>query len=268
MYTSIPILYLREIIEDSLMNNLVDTQQIQEILKIYDLITSQNYLSHVDDILHQNDGLAMGAPSSAILSEVFLQYIEEIFITDILIQNKIIGYFHYVDDTLIIYDQTITNINKVLNEFNQIYQNLQYTMELEENGKINFLDLTISRTNQTIKFNIFQKPTFTDTIIPYNSCHPTEHKFASLTYLTNRVNTYQLNQKAKNNEIITIQNILHNNGFPLYYIDNFMVKQKQLKLKPTSTLNKDKKWFSFTFFGKETYHISKIFRQKGLQVTF
>jgi hypothetical protein len=108
MYTSIPILHLREIIENSLMNNLVDTQQIQEILKIYDLVTSQNYFSHVDGILHQNDGLAMGAPSSAILSEVFLQYIEEIFITDILIQNKIIGYFRYVDDTLIIYDQIMT----------------------------------------------------------------------------------------------------------------------------------------------------------------
>jgi hypothetical protein len=194
------------------MNNLVDIQQIQEILKIYDHTTSQNYFSHVDDILHQNDGLAMGAPSSAILCEVFLQYIEEIFITDILIQNKIKGYFRYVDDTLIMYDQTITNINTVLNEFNQIHHNLQYTLELEENGKINFLDHTISRTNQTVAFNIFRKPTFTDTIIPYNSCHPTEHKFASLRYLTNRVNTYQLNHEAKNNEIITIQNILHNNG--------------------------------------------------------
>jgi hypothetical protein len=113
------------------MNNLVDTQPTQEILKIYNLITRQNYFSHVDGILHQNDGLAVGAPSAAILSQVLLQYIEEIFITDILIQNKIIGYSRYVDDTLIIYDQTITNINKVLNEFNQIYRNLQYTMELE-----------------------------------------------------------------------------------------------------------------------------------------
>jgi hypothetical protein len=72
----------------------------------------------------------MGTPSSATLSEIFLQYIEENFIIDILINNKILGYFRYVDDTLMAYDQSVTDISSVLNEFNQIHQNLQHTIEL------------------------------------------------------------------------------------------------------------------------------------------
>jgi hypothetical protein len=77
-------------------------------------------------------------------------------------------------------------------------------MELENNQKINLLDVTRSRTNNTFEFNILRKPTYTDIIIPYNSCHPTEHKFAALRYFINRLNTYQLNLTEKNNERLFI----------------------------------------------------------------
>jgi hypothetical protein len=36
-------------------------------------------------------------------------------------------------------------------------------------------------------FNIYRKPTATDTIIPNDSCHPSEHKLAAIRYLTNRL---------------------------------------------------------------------------------
>jgi hypothetical protein len=74
MYTNIPTRYLRSIIEKSIMTNLNETcrtQQVQEILTIYDLVTKQNYFSHNDIFWQQKEGLAMGAPSSAILSEIF-----------------------------------------------------------------------------------------------------------------------------------------------------------------------------------------------------
>jgi hypothetical protein len=99
-------------------------------------------------------------------------------------------------------------------------------MEPEDKKKINFLDSTISRTNNTLGFNIFRKPAYTDIIIPYKSCHPTEHKFASLRYFINCLNTYQLNPIEKNNERLIIQNIAYNNGFALDIVDNLM-KNKQ-----------------------------------------
>jgi hypothetical protein len=176
MYTNICAMYLRDIMENSLKLNSMEIRQTLEMLKIYDLLINKNYFSHEVNILHQNEGLAMGAPSSATLLEIFLQYIEENFIIDILIDNKILGYFRCVDDTFIAYDQSVTDINSVSNEFNQIHQNLQYTIELEENKKINFLDLTVFRINKIVEFNIYQKLTYTDAVIRYNPCHPSEHK--------------------------------------------------------------------------------------------
>jgi len=45
----------------------------------------------------------MGAPTSSILSEIYLQYLENTEIFDILLKHHIIGYFRYVDDILIVY---------------------------------------------------------------------------------------------------------------------------------------------------------------------
>jgi hypothetical protein len=56
--------------------SLLDPHIRQGLLTWYDTITRQNYLTNKGNIIIQKDILAMGAPSSSILSESFLQYIE------------------------------------------------------------------------------------------------------------------------------------------------------------------------------------------------
>jgi len=55
------------------------------------------------------------------------------------------GYIRYVDDVLIICKEDQTNINEVLDQFNNITPGLNLKLEHEQNNKINVLDLTISR---------------------------------------------------------------------------------------------------------------------------
>ncbi|GFG38459.1 hypothetical protein Cfor_11207 [Coptotermes formosanus] len=201
----------------------------------------------------------MGAPSSAILSEFFLQYIESNQIINILTKNKILGYFRHADDILILYDHTSTD-NNLLNEFNQIHQNLIYTLEPENNCQIKFLDVTISRANEELKFNIYRKPTYTDTIIPYSSYHPTQQKLAALRYFSNRLNSYPLEQEERDKEKTIIQNIAHNNGFPSHITNKFINKPPpQITNTIPKTKNKNnKKWATLTYVGKETYHIQNL----------
>jgi hypothetical protein len=42
-----------------------------------------------------------------------------------------------------------------------------------------------------------RKPTSTDIIIPKHSCHPPEHKAAAINFLTNRRDTYCLDNETK-----------------------------------------------------------------------
>jgi hypothetical protein len=60
-----------EIITNTLGRNLTEPQAKQELLNWHDLITKQNYFSNREKILIQQDGLAMGAPTSGLIAEFF-----------------------------------------------------------------------------------------------------------------------------------------------------------------------------------------------------
>jgi hypothetical protein len=114
---------------------------------------------------------------------------------------------------------------------------------MEEKKTINYLDLTIHRTPSNWKIAIYRKPTFTDTIIPYMSNHPSQHKQAAGTVLYNRLHTNDLQPVEFIQEENTIQNILYNNSFPIQPHKPYHPKpqkQRQTTHKPTQ------KWATFT----------------------
>jgi hypothetical protein len=204
----------------------------------------------------------MGAPSSAILAEIYLQYIKSDNIYDILQNHKIIGYFRYVDDILLIYSEEITNINLTLQEFNSIHPKLIFTVEKEQTNKINFLDITIQRTENKLTYGISRKATATDTIIHNKSCHPTQHKMSAINYMSNRLNTYPVNKCEKNAERDTIKHILQQNHYQI----NNSIKQKLNKGNPTNQ-NPQKenkqakhKWATFTYFGHKITKVTNVFK--------
>ena len=147
----------------------------------------------------------MGAPSSSILSEVYLQFLENTQIYNILLQHQIVGYFRYVDDILIVYNNNNTEIHnnnteihKVLDQFNNISPTLTFTIEKEQNKCISFLDISICN-NQKISFNVYRKPTTTDIIIPkIQTILPNinKQKFDIL-LLTNNISTQQHEQRKR-----------------------------------------------------------------------
>jgi hypothetical protein len=87
---------------------------------------------------------------------------------------------------------------------------------METNSTINYLDITIHKTPTGWRTFIYRKPTFTDTIIPYTSSHPTQHKYTAIKFLYNRLNTYNLLREDYSQEENIIHNIMHNNSFPIH----------------------------------------------------
>jgi hypothetical protein len=168
-----------------------------EINNLLMIILEQNYVEHNGKWFKQNVGLAMGAPTSAILTEVFIQYLEHTIIFDILMKHQIIDYYRYADDILIIYNSHKTNIENTLYEFNNIHPNIKFTIEKEVNNTINFLDLSINKADNNLQLGIYRKPTTTDSIIHNDSCHPLEHKRAAINFLINRLNQYSLTHNNK-----------------------------------------------------------------------
>jgi hypothetical protein len=69
--------YVVSCVLDNLLNsNNTDPPIKSELLHWYEIITRQIYFQHNDKTITPIEGLEMGAPSSSIISELFLQHIE------------------------------------------------------------------------------------------------------------------------------------------------------------------------------------------------
>jgi hypothetical protein len=203
----------------------------------------------------------MGAPTSAILAEIYIQYLEHNIIASILQKYKIVNYFRYVDDILIIYNTQTTDIHDTLDEFNTINPKLKFTIEKQQDNTINYLDLTILNHNGSLDCSIYRKPTATDTIIHSTSCHPYEHKRAAISYLTNRLNSYKLSEKSKKQEQAIVKTILRNNGY------DTNINMNNEPKKPVSN-NARNKYAVFTYTDPAIRMITKVFKNTEVKVAF
>jgi hypothetical protein len=112
--------------------------------------------------------------------------------------------------------------------------------------------------------SIYRKPSFTDTIIPYSSNHPTQQKYAAVIFLYNRLNTYQLHKEENSQEENAIHNILYNSSFPIRPQKPKIPLLNQRQSSPNLT----HKWTVLTYIGRETTYISNIFKHSDIKIAY
>jgi transposase-like protein len=262
MYPNIPTDELIPIIQHMSTHNHLDTNITQHLLTLTSTILAQNYFTFQDTYYLQTTGLAMGAPTSALLSEIYLQYFEHTVLINALVRFNILQHYRYVDDIIVLYDDTTTDIFDVYDHINTLSPTLKFTLELETQHQLNFLDLTLRNQNGTINFNIYRKPVTTDIIIPATSSHPPAQKHAAIRYLTNRLRDYNLNTENTISEQHVIQQILTNNGYNISILNRLHHKKQT----PDTTIQKTS-WAKFTYYGKYTYHITKHLKKTPLRIS-
>ncbi|PNF26379.1 hypothetical protein B7P43_G17880 [Cryptotermes secundus] len=108
-----------------------------------------------------------------------------------------------------------------------------------------------------------------------DSCHPHEHKIYGIKYLIDRVNNYPITRVAKDNEIETINNILVNNKYNTDIITKLTTNSRKQNTAKKQNITEDSeeqktktKWATFTYIGKETRNITKLFRDTKLKIAF
>jgi len=76
-------------------------------------VLSQNYFMFQNQIYQPEKEVSMGSPISSTIAEIFLQYLENIHIKQLLNTKNIILYTRYVDDILIICNTTPTGTDQI-----------------------------------------------------------------------------------------------------------------------------------------------------------
>ena len=77
-------------------------------------------------------------------------------------------WLRYVDDVFAVINKN--SEEEILSLLNTKHTNIKFTMEMESDGKLPFLDLLLMRERQGITFYIFRKPTDAPLCIP-RECH-------------------------------------------------------------------------------------------------
>jgi hypothetical protein len=89
-----------------------------------------------------------------------------------------------------------------------------------------------------------------------------------INYLINRINTYPITKQRHDTEIHIVDHLLKANGYnrlkTVELIQENKVKQAQLK---TNNQNHEK-WANFTYIGKETRYITKLFKEYKVNIAF
>ena len=126
-----------------------------------EVILKQNYFIFKDRYFIQEEGLAMGSHLSGLLSDVYLNHYENTYLLsdNNKLHNQIIFYTRYVDDTFIVFNGTLRQIDNLKQYLNSVNKHTQFTGETEADSKLNFLDLTVIKTNNGFKYQIYRKPT-------------------------------------------------------------------------------------------------------------
>ncbi|XP_050506278.1 uncharacterized protein LOC126884400 [Diabrotica virgifera virgifera] len=156
----------------------------------------------------------MGSPISPILATIILDHLIDIGISKLPFSLPFI--YKFVDD--IICSVPFNHIQTVQAIFNSLNQNIQFTVENENENSIPFLDTKVIRTNDNkIILDWYQKDTASGRFINYYSNHPRNQKFNTIISMKNRVTTI-CDRRFLDVNLNKLFEMFLNNGYPKHIL--------------------------------------------------
>jgi hypothetical protein len=108
-----------------------------------------------------------------------------------------------------------------------MHENIEFTVEREEEGKLPFLDILIIRNGEQLEFEIYRKPTDAQLCIPFNSHTPMNYKLAAFESLFHRLYSLPLTEAGFKKEIEYIFEMARKNSFPDHIIKKVQKKHEK-----------------------------------------
>ena len=183
-------------------------------------------------LYQQVDGVAMGSPLGVLFANLYMGYIEEnVFHNKP--QLKPHMYVRYVDDTFIIAD----NENLLKNIIDEFKSNsvLTFTHEIETNNQLPFLDVLITKHENTFQTQVYIKDKNLGFCLNGKSETSDQYKNSVIIALVNRTFQHCSDWNLINNELNRIKKLLVNNNYSIKQIDHVI---NRLTNKYLENLNK------------------------------
>ena len=178
-----------------------------------------------DEIFMQVDGVMMGSPLGPLFANIFMCELENEIVPKL--EDKLCNWMRYVDDTFaFIKPGEELYIQEQLNAY---HQKIQFTFEMEKDGKLPFLDVLITRqpTGGKVDTSVYRKQTNTDIYMNWKSHAPSIWKIATLKSLLKRAFLISSTDVALEAELKHLKNAFCNlNDYPVALVDTIVTKER------------------------------------------
>ncbi|XP_072039336.1 uncharacterized protein [Amphiura filiformis] len=162
LFTNTPIDKSLDIIKSRLESDksLKDRTKLSadDIIQLLRFVLTTTYFSFRGQIYRQIFGAAMGSPVSAIVANLFMEWLEKEAVATAPLDCKPKMWRRYVDDVLEIIQRDSTQ--KLTDHLNSVDTtgNIKFTFEEEDQGKIPFLDtLIVRKEDGSVKLLVYRK---------------------------------------------------------------------------------------------------------------
>ena len=144
LFTSIPLQLALDCTATAIKNSTTKLPlPTDDLMDLLNLCLTSTYFQYNGKHYKQLHGTAMGSPVSVVVAEIVMQNIEEQALATY--KRTLPLWLRYVDDTFTaVHKDEIDDFHEHLNRQNA---DIQFTKEIEENGKIPFLDCLVTRDN-------------------------------------------------------------------------------------------------------------------------
>ncbi|XP_068918321.1 uncharacterized protein [Tenebrio molitor] len=206
LFTNVPVEDSVEIIKQSLI-----TQGLREdIPELVRFCLTSTYFLWKGNYYEQKEGAAMGSPLSPVIANLFMETFEQEALELAPLKPKL--WKRYVDDTFVVWPHGRESLDQFLNHLNSLHSSIKFTMEIEENNQIPFLDVLVTRDKNQLRHTVYRKKTHSDRYLNAQSHHHPQQKRALMKTLFHRAETI-CDEDSKERELKHIKWALKCNGF-------------------------------------------------------
>ena len=221
-----------------------------ELYKLFEFATLKSNFSFNDVMYDQIDGVAMGSPLAPILANLFMGHNERQWIDNYPL-SKPSFYKRYVDDIFCLFENQ-KQAELFFNYLNERHPNIKFTMEIEVEKKLPFLDILLNN-EKVLTTSVYRKPTYTGLLMNFHSFLPFHYKLGLLRTLIDRTFKITNNWHSFDHDIKKLKEILCRNLFPPHIFQRVLCRYLEKSFQAdteTVTNNNEIRYYKLPYIGK------------------
>ena len=207
--------------DDTLCNRTDSTMDDIEVALNFCL--NNTYFTFEEKHYQQIFGVPTGSPISVVIANLVMEYVEQKAISSFSSSPKL--WKRFVDDTFVIVQTN--EVNRFFDHLNNVDPNINFTIELEQDDKLAFLDILFMRTQDgKLATKVHRKTTHTNRYLNYHSAYSIEQKQGVVMNLDNRAQSLISKSTDWKKEKSFLSYMFTENNYPKWFTQKSLKKRK------------------------------------------